>query len=232
MGGEPLSSRCPHNYGSPQARLLLLAMHKVHALSEQPRELALQLAKANLPRMSPECVCCISSSCPCTAAIVDATTSPPATVADITTTTATTVRHHRHQTNQLHQHTTQAHGAPWTFSHTFFFFFFFPKKNNKVAQRDESNGALARMARSAVRLSLTCLTCLARARLLDDSHVAPLSLVARSAVRLALVCYSQLSESGGATRHQPSDTSDHWHPHRPCRCAALEPAHTEPPQQP
>ena len=67
----------------------------------------------------------------------------------------------------------------------------------KVAQRDESNGALARMARSAVRLSLTCLTCLARARLLDDSHVAPLSLIARSAVRLALVCYSQLSESGG-----------------------------------
>jgi hypothetical protein len=120
-GGEPLSSHCPHNNGSPQARLLLLAMHKVHALSEQPRELALQLAKANLPRMSPECVRCISSSCHCTAAIVDATTSPPATVAAIATTAATTDHHHRHQTNQLYQHTTQAHGAPWTF---FFFFFF------------------------------------------------------------------------------------------------------------
>lgn len=91
--------------------------------------------------------------------------SPPhllRAVAAIATTAATShADHHHHQTNQLHQYTTQAHGAPWTFSHTFFFFFFF--FSVKVAQRDESNGAFARMARSAVRLSLTCLTCLSRA---------------------------------------------------------------------
>jgi hypothetical protein len=137
-GGEPLSSHCPHNYGSPQARLLLLAMHKVHALSEQPRELALQLAKANLPRMSPECVCCISSSCTFTSATVVATTSPPATVAAI----ATTDHHHRSPPPPPNQPASPAHHASSRSTLDFLLFLFLSRLLNAMSPTVHSLGWL------------------------------------------------------------------------------------------